>query len=508
MRFQLWPVAFLLCAPVFSQQRLEVVVRDAETNRVMPARIYLTDSKGELHAPPGAITYKKYKEEHFITDGRFRINLPAGEYTLTVERGLEYIPKTVRLPNMTSDQHVDLALKRWIPLNKLGWYSGDLHNHRKIEEMPQLLLAEDLNLAPTLTDWIWEDRPVSRPPETTEAIRRVDATHVYSVLDKEVERLQKGPGAIDLVGLKSAIPFEGYWLYPPNDHYCKLAREQGAYIDAEKILWRDSPAIAALCPMDFGGIVHNHFNRHGVEVETDKWGFGPKFRPEFGTPAGMPLWAMEVYYKFLNCGFRIAASAGSASAVKAAPLGYNRVYVKLDEPFSYEAWFRALKHGRSFATNGPVLFLTVNGKIPGDSVEARSGPVKLTIRADVQTIGQLDRVEIIFKGRIVKTASAGKDSSKLTAELELPVNETGWVAARAFERPGETIRFAQTSPVYVKVGDDRGIVRDDAKFFIDWIDIQMDHYRREPGFRSPEHREAMLDYFNRAREVYKKLAGQ
>ncbi len=336
----------------------------------------------------------------------------------------------------------------------------------------------------------------------------MDATHVFSVLDKEVERLQKGPGAIDLVGLKSVVPFDGYWLYPPNDHYCKLARDQGAYIDAEKILWRDSPAIAALCPMDFGGIVHNHFNRHGVEVETDKWGFGPKFRPEFGTPAGMPLWAMEVYYKFLNCGFRIAASAGSASAVKAAPLGYNRVYVKLDEPFSYEAWFRALKQGRSFATNGPVLFLSVNDKTPGDSVEARSGPVRLTIRADVQTIGQLDRVEIIFKGRVVKTVSAGADSSKLSAELELPVNETGWVAARAFERPGETIRFAQTSPVYVKVGDDRGIVRDDAKFFIEWIDIQMEHYRTEPGFRSPEHREAMLDYFNRAREVYKKLAAQ
>lgn len=508
MRSLCMPPALLFCFALHAQVNLDVVIRDAETNRTMPARVYLTDSKGELHVPPGAITYRKYKEQHFITDGRFRINLPAGEYTLTVERGLEYIPKAVQVPSSPSKQHVEVALKRWVSMNEVGWYSGDLHNHRKIDEMPQLLLAEDLNLAPTLTDWIWEDKPISSPPETTEAIRRVDATHAFSVLDKEIERLQKGPGAVDLVGLKTVVPFDGYWLYPPNDRFCKLARDQGAYIDAEKILWRDSPAIAALCPMDFGGIVHNHFNRHGVETDTDEWGFGPKFRPELGTPAGMPLWAMEVYYKFLNCGFRIAASAGSASAVKASPLGYNRVYVKLDEPFSYETWFRALKRGRSFATNGPVLFLTVNDKIPGDTIEARSGPVKLKINADAQTIGQFDRVEIIFKGRVVKSVNVGAGSRRLSAELELPVNETGWVAARAFERPGETVRFAQTSPVYVKIGEDRGIVRDDAKFFIDWIDIQMDHYRREPGFRSPEHREAMLDYFTRAREIYKKLAAQ
>ena len=43
----------------------------------------------------------------------------------------------------------------------------------------------------------------------------------------------------------------------------------------------------------------------------------------------MPLWSMEVYYHLLNCGFRLPVSAGSASGVKASPLGYNRVYVKV-----------------------------------------------------------------------------------------------------------------------------------------------------------------------------------
>ena len=287
-------------------------------------------------------------------------------------------------------------------MNSLGWYSGDLHNHRKAEEMPRLLLAEDLNLAPTLTDWIWEDKPVSLPPSTLEAIRQVDATHVYSLLDKEVERLNYGPGAVDLLGLKTAIPFQGDRLFPPNDRFCKLAHEQGGYVDAEKIVWRDVCALVALDQIDFAGIVHNHFNRHGVDLETEPWGMIPKSRPEYNTIAGMPLWSMDVYYRFLNCGFYLPVSAGSASGVKAAPLGYNRVYVDLQEAFNYHNWFRALKAGRSFATNGPMLFLKVNQEGPGSILSiAQSKTGRLNIHAEASSAGDLDRLEVLFKGRVI-----------------------------------------------------------------------------------------------------------
>ena len=197
-------------------------------------------------------------------------------------------------------------------MNERGWYSGDLHNHRKPNEMPQLLLAEDLNLAPTLTDWIWEGRPVSRPPSVRKAVRSVDATHAFSLLDKEVERLKQGPGAVDLLALKTPIPFEGDWLYPPNSVFCRQTHAQGGYVDAEKIMWRDVPALVALGNIDFAGVVHNHFNRHGVETETDEWGMAPKDRPEFTTRKGLALWTMDIYYRFLNCGFRLPVSAGSA----------------------------------------------------------------------------------------------------------------------------------------------------------------------------------------------------
>ena len=485
---------------------LRVTVRDQKTGLPVPARLYLTDSKGAFFSPPGAITYERNQERHFISRGSFELRLAPSISKLLAERGPEYRPASIEIdlkPDQPRSETISLA--RWIDMNSLGWYSGDLHNHRKLEDMPDLLLAEDLNLAPTLTDWIWEENYRSRPPSTSEPIRVVDPTHIFSVLDKEVERLKHGPGAVDLLGLRSAIPFEGSWLHPPNDTYTRLAHAQGGYVDAEKIVWRDVAALVALGQIDFAGIVNNHFNRHGVELETDRWGMIPKYRPEFNTIAGMPLWSMEVYYRFLNCGFRLPASAGSASGVKALPLGHNRVYVKMTEPFNYENWFRALKAGRSFATNRPMLFITVNGKEPGASLPVTGASAKLRIHAEALSTGALERLEIIQNGRVVQKITGGSNPGKLSADFETTVSGPGWLAARCFEQPGTTIRFAHTSPIYIEKGDQRLVVPEDARFFIEWIDREIGFYEKESGFRSEHDREAMLSFFRKAREVYAAL---
>jgi hypothetical protein len=368
-----------------------------------PTRVYLTDASGKPKTPQNVLAYHKGQEDHFIVPGRISVELPPGRYRVHAERGPEHRPVTVEF-NLRAGEHRHIRLHptRWIDMNARGWYSGDLHNHRKIDEIPTLLLAEDLNLTPTLVDWVWEDSQRSESPATNAPIRSVDAHHAYSVLDKEVERLVEGPGAVDLLGLRSPIPFQGYRLYPPNTVFTEAAHGEGGYVDAEKIVWRDIPALVALRQIDFAGIVYNHFNRQGVELETDAWGMIPKWRTEFQTKAGMPLWAMEVYYYFLNCGFRLPVSAGSASGVKEAPLGYNRVYVHLKEPFSYAAWFRALKAGHSFATNGPLLFLTVGGFEPGATVRTQPGE-KLRVRVEAKSLRPLDRLEVIYRGRVLPT---------------------------------------------------------------------------------------------------------
>ena len=471
-----------------------------------PARFYLTDAAAKPWAPEGAIVYTQRSERHFVTKSGFDIDLPAGAYTLAVERGPEYVPfRRIIQGRAGSVVRVEPTVPRWIDMNTRGWYSGDLHNHRRPEDMPLLLLAENLNLAPTLSDWVWDDRQRSTPPRTNNAIVELDSTHVFSVLDKEVERLKDGPGAVNLLGLRSPIPFTGYLLHPTNDVFARQAHAQGGWVDAEKIVWRDTAALVALGHIDFAGIVYNHFNRQDVEIETDAWGMIPKSRPEYKTPSGMPLWAMDVYYRFLNCGFRLPVSAGSASGVKAAPLGYARVYVKLDGPFSYEHWFQSLKHGRSMATNGPMLFLSVDGKEPGDILQLPvGGRRRIRVRAEVSSQKPLDRLDVIFKGKVVRSVTG---ASKLKADFTIDVTETGWFAARAFEKPDETVRFAHTSPVYVRAGGQSGIAGDDARYFVDWMDREIAFFRQLPAFREPAHRDAMLALLTAARQVYVKLAG-
>jgi hypothetical protein len=495
---------------------LRVSIADQMTGKPLTARCYLTDPAGQLWSPQGAVNYVKLPEQHFIAEGGFRIALPPRTYTLTVERGTEYrsVSRQIEIKSNESREE-KIELERWINMNARGWYSGDLHNHRDWREMPLLLLAEDLNLAPTLTQWVWEDGLNSRAPTLKPgeaAIRQVDATHSYSVVDTEIERLREGPGAVDLVGLSQPLEFHGYRLFPPNTVFTEQAHRQGGYVDAEKITWRDVVALVALGQVDFAGIVYNHFNRHGVETETAAWGMIPKERPEYDTPAGMALWAMEVYYKFLNCGFKLPVSAGSASGVKASPLGFCRVYVHLPGEFGYAEWFRSLKVGRSFATNGPMLFLTVDGHEPGESIEIPAGEGKtsrpLRVEADVVAAADIDRMEILYKGKIITSVNGDGSSSNLSAEVELEPQESGWIVARAFERPLEKARFAHTSPVYVHVAGGPGIVAEDARFFLAWIDREIAFYEKHSGFRAASDREVMLEMFRRARRVYERLASQ
>jgi hypothetical protein len=482
--------------------RVRIEVRDRDTGRFVAARFSLADRSGRPHTPAGVIAYHKGNERHFLAASPFEMELPPGRYRLTVARGAEYRATSVDLDAQAGQSH-RVWLERWIDMNGRGWYSGDLHNHRRHDEMPILLAAEDLNLAPTITDWIWEDRSVALPPEVTDPIRRVDDRHVYSVLDKEVERLEAGPGAVALLGLTSVIPFDGYRLHPSDAVYARAARQQGGFVDAEKIVWRDGAALAALGLVDAVGIVHNHFNPHDVELETDRWGMIPKFRPEFGTVAGMPLWSMEVYYHLLNCGFRLPVSAGSASGVKASPLGYNRVYAKVSGAFSYQRWFAALKAGRSFATNGPMLFLTVDDRVPGDVLRV-SNTAAVRIRAEALAPRPMERLEIVAGGHIIHTVVAPGASGRWAVEFDHVFTRDTWVAARAFEPAGPTIRFAHTSPVYVDVGMPASAAAD-AAFFLAWIDREMSLVKAAPGFRQPRHRDEMLAFYQEARDIYARM---
>src|SRR6266480_4251007 len=78
-----------------------------------------------------------------------------------------------------------------------------------------------------------------------------------------------------------------------------------------------------------------------------------------------------VWYWQLNLGFKIPAGAGTdATANYAAPIrgmvGMDRVYVWVPAwPLNLQIWMSGLRHGRTFATNGPLVNFTLGKEIVG-----------------------------------------------------------------------------------------------------------------------------------------------
>jgi hypothetical protein len=157
-------------------------------------------------------------------------------------------------------------------------------------------------------------------------------------------------------------------LFPANANVADLAHEQGALVgyvhplesvpDPEKdAVTFELPADVALGKVDY------------IEVVG--------FSDHKSTAA--------VWYKLLNCGFRLPTAAGTDFmgnyASLRGPIGLNRVYAEAPAgSLKLEPWLESIKAGRTFATNGPLLRFELELKTPG-------GEVKLDKQEDVQWQG-------------------------------------------------------------------------------------------------------------------------
>lgn len=484
--------------------RLVVSVCENISRRPLAFRAYLTDDNNVFYRPDSPHHYFECAEEcHFLAEGSFEVTLPEGEYRLRIERGPEYYPYEVSFCVRGEVLTHEVLLRRWIWMNSCGWFSGDLHVHRKPEEMRLALLAEDLNVG---TNVIHHNRRATSLPEATRV--QVDEDTVYSTGDAEIERLGDGMGATLLLGLN--IPLPDVFLdtyYPPDRFFTDWARRNGGHIDGEKPFWKGTVVNAALGELDSLGVVPNHFHRNKVMRESARWGALPQ-GSSFCGDEGFARWILSLYYRLLNCGIRLPASGGSASGIMPSPVGYCRTYVRLTEPFTYENWFSALRNGRSFATNGPMLFLNVADEEPGGLLRfLLEKPVTLPVRAIALSQGALDTLELVRDGRVVaqEVALPQETLTQLEIRTEVLFERSGWVAARCFERLRGNVRYAQTSPVYVFMGTDPIAVAEDASFF--WTHIRELIARVEGWrhFRSESEQRELLELLRDAEAFYERV---
>jgi hypothetical protein len=484
-----------------------------ETGQPGAARVYVTGSDGLAYVPRGSISRITAisAEYYFHAHGSFEVQLPAGPARIEATRGLEYDVSSTQIeltPGQTAEATVKLT--RWANMAAKGWYSSDAHIHANYTSPHHQVItpadvrlqadAEDLNNANMMVanssgaflhDWqYFEGKPNAL------------STSTHIIYWNEEMRNAAGYGHLVLYGLKKLVePLYTSFRntpypedYPPNFAQAEATHRQGGAVSYahpgnaptfEGSAMKEMPVDLALGAIDAMDVLSNN-----DEIANT-----------------------EVYYRLLNCGFRLAISAGTDSFTNVADhftMGGGRVYVDVGDSLRYDEWVRNYKAGRSFVSNGPMLSLRVNGKQPGEELRFTEGAKQeVRVQATLATQVPVNVFEIVINGKVVRSRPVA-GAKNATIDEQITLDGSSWLAARALG-PGHRLvlndvqAYAHTSPVHIAFGGRKLVMRDDAHFFVDWIERLISRVEERGRFTTPEHKKEIIDLFHRGLEVYKKL---
>jgi len=223
----------------------------------------------------------------------------------------------------------------------------------------------------------------------------------------------------------------------------------------------------------------------------------------------------SVWYRLLNCGFRLPAGAGSDTMANYAslrgPVGLTRVYAGIPKTANGTApWFESLRKGRTFATNGPLLGFTLGGNAIGEELKLPTGENKVKFTAWLRSFVPIDHLELVCNGRALRDLKLDRDRQTADVRDTITISQTGWCLLRASsDRPEHPVLddyvYATTSPIYVTVGGAAPRPAGDAAYFISWIDRLVDATKANTNWNATSERVSVLRMLEQARQIYLSL---
>ena len=426
-----------------------------------------------------------FQPQVYRRDGQ-SIALPAGDFSVTVTRGPEYIAQTRKF-SVKGAAELIFDLLRWIDPAQYGWYSGDHHIHSsgcshyenptegvRPEDMWPQIDGEALNLASVLTwgpSYYFQkqffsgtDHPLSTPSQLMH-------------YDLEVSGFPSShAGHLVLLGLKDqdypgARRLEDWptWTLP----VLRWSRDQGAVVGFAHSGWglevksRDLPNYEM---PGFDGIGANEYIVDVTHPDT----------VDFISAGDTPyVWELNIWYHTLNAGFRTRISGETDfPCIFDDRVGMARSYAKVDGPLTYRKWLDAIRAGRSYVSDGKthLMDFTVNGTPAGsaDSEVKLQGPGRVSVsvkaaanldpqpnealrqlRYDEKPYWDIERarigttrtvpVEVIVNGERAAVQNLIADGKVRTLTFDVNVPRSSWIALRV-------LPSAHTNPVFVVVG--------------------------------------------------------
>ncbi|GAA4575269.1 CehA/McbA family metallohydrolase [Planotetraspora kaengkrachanensis] len=498
----------------------EVVDLAGVTRAAVPARLRLragfpcrwtvVSADGQGWYPEGAPRRRDYHDVPFFHGDDLVLDVPAEPVTVRVTRGMEYgTAETSVIPAAWRETVVELTPERIFDAAARGWYGADLHVHLNwagdLVAGPADAAAaqhgEDLHVLNLVAGNVSGERVYDREALQHWAGRDLPWSDAVHIARMGVEYRNDLLGHVHAFGL-AAPPsiyhtgFSGTPDWPPNAAACGELRELNAVLGyAHPFHGRISS------PEDV--IADGRRNCAALALVVDA---------ALGLMDGMEVLhfseltgTVEVYRRLIGAGNRLAALAGTDTMLSftrqdtvSNPPGWERVYARTDGPLSAESFARALRQGRTFATNGPWLELTVDGGEPGDTLDLSPGD-RVTITARATGHG-VERLELRTADGVLAAGQAGELVTSFVVDVPTYVVAVATGGGHPLAADGQT--FAHTSPVYLDVAGRHVARPEDVRWCMRWLDLLEDlvsgHARLADAAQLADH----LDLVEKARTVY------
>lgn len=451
-----------------------VKIRDSQGNYVPGKVTFLgvAPTKTPYFRPDNPVetgrAWERFKNSCYPNEGGLEVNLPVGTYLVYASRGPEFtLDKKVIEVTKNERLELDFTIDRVV--DTAGLISLDPHMHTRhsdgtvsIEERLKSVVAEGIEVA------VATDHNLITDYSGALAKLKLNA-HLAVFCGNEITT----PDVLHF----NAYPLlyrpdeEGNGAIPSAADYAGPLFQASRQKDPTALLQVNHPRAGSL----------GYFNNLDLDQETAATAL-PGFSTDFDLLEALngPYYyssnqaAIEDWFHLINRGyyFPLVGSSDAHTIDRGEP-GYSRTYVyysgEKGDRLNSSAFFQALRLGHSFATNGPLVDLQVNGQAgPGDLVGARGG--RVTIRVKVQSAPWVDvaEVRLIFNGErrvIFPVYARESEILKFEQEISLPVKEDAFLCAEVLGQKtlfpvlqlpsltglleDGTVPYALTNPVFI-----------------------------------------------------------
>jgi hypothetical protein len=385
---------------------------------------------------------------HYCTyiPGEATIDLPMGRVYVEVSKGFEMRPVRTVVEVTPDTEEITVEIDKTLGWREQGWVTADTHVHF-LSPTSALLegSAEGVNVVNLLASQ-WGELMTNVGDfdgRTTWGSKEAggDGEHLVRV---GTENRQHVLGHISLLG------YEGQIIAPMTTG----GLDESALGDPIEILLTEW---ARQCKKQGGLAVLPHFPQPRAEnaasivggdidaVEMTAWG---------NLYGGISPYSLSDWYRYLNCGYMVAAVGGTDKMSANTAVGTVRTYARLapDEAFTYQAWMEAVRRAETFVTYGPLLEFTVDGHPMGRRIAMSSGggTVDVVWRSASVTV-PMSRIELMVNGEVRESVAV--PSERASGHWSVKVDRSAWLAllVRGHYPDKPEIITAHSSPVMVDV---------------------------------------------------------